>query len=57
MKKAIKSVLFLLIGVMLFAVVQEVFRAKNSDLVIEQMGGLEAIEDNTVDALFLGAST
>lgn len=57
MKKAKKSVLFLLIGVMLFAVVQEVFRAKNSDLVIEQMGGLEAIEDNTVDALFLGAST
>ena len=58
-KKIIKSLSFVLIGMMLFGYVQEVF---TPDWHIEgaspdyMISGLEALPDNTIDIIFLGSS-
>lgn len=56
MKKLIKSIIFLVIGFALFITVQDVLTPNNQYATTRIINGLEALEDNTVDAVFLGAS-
>lgn len=57
-KRACKIIAFFLIGIMLFAVVQELLIPEwNSDGAAGRMiSGFMALEDNSVDVLFLGTS-
>lgn len=55
-KKVIRPALFLLIGVMLFVIASAVIMPKNLDKCAYVISGYRALEENTVDALFLGPS-
>ena len=55
-KKVIKPALFLSIGVMLFVIVSAVIMPKNLDKCAYVISGYRALEEDTVDALFLGPS-
>ena len=59
MNKLIKSTVFLIIGVMLFICVQNIMIPEHLDVDDQEqiMNGFDALEDNSLDVLFVGAST